>query len=168
MGQESRNRLIISHWIIISSIIKHSNSISSNFLSLFLKKTRRSTLIKTKFKISDDQTNIDKYRLAANITVYHILSKLILQRIIITLFGIPIEFPNQRKEKYSNRSINKELDFCGPESHLKESAISDLEFTSIFQVKEKKYSNRSINKEIGLLWFRESFEVKTISDLEYP
>ncbi len=26
------------------------------------------TFIKTKFKISDDQTNIDKYRLAANIT----------------------------------------------------------------------------------------------------
>ncbi len=41
--------------------------------------------------ISDDQTNIDKYRLAANITVYHILSKLILQRITITLFGIQIK-----------------------------------------------------------------------------
>ena len=26
------------------------------------------TFIKLKFKISDDQTNIDKYRLAANIT----------------------------------------------------------------------------------------------------
>ena len=44
------------------------------------------TFIKTKFKISEDQTNIDKYRLAANITVYHIISKLILQRIIITNF----------------------------------------------------------------------------------
>ncbi len=32
-------------------------------------------LIKTKFKISDDQTNIDKYRLAANIKEYHIISK---------------------------------------------------------------------------------------------
>ena len=30
--------------------------------------TRMTTFIKTKFKISDDQTNIDKYRLAANIT----------------------------------------------------------------------------------------------------
>ncbi len=39
------------------------------------------TFIKTKFKISDDHT---KYRLAANITEYHIISKLILQRIIIT------------------------------------------------------------------------------------
>ena len=27
-------------------------------------KTRMTTFIKTKFKISDDQTNIDKYRLA--------------------------------------------------------------------------------------------------------
>ena len=46
------------------------------------------TSIKTKFKISDDQTNIDKYRLyiAANITEYHIISKLILQRIIIPKF----------------------------------------------------------------------------------
>ena len=31
-----------------------------------------------KFKISDDQTNIDKYRLASNITEYHIISKSIL------------------------------------------------------------------------------------------
>ena len=34
------------------------------------------TFIKTKSKISDDET---KYRLAANITEYHIISKLILQ-----------------------------------------------------------------------------------------
>ncbi len=39
-----------------------------------------------KFKISDDQTNIDKYRITANITEYHIISKLILQQIIITNF----------------------------------------------------------------------------------
>ena len=37
------------------------------------------TFIKTKFKISD----INKYKLAANITEYHIISKLILLRIII-------------------------------------------------------------------------------------
>ena len=30
------------------------------------------TFIKTKFRVSDDQTNIDKYRLAANFTAYHI------------------------------------------------------------------------------------------------
>ena len=35
------------------------------------------TFIKTKCKKSDDQTNIDKYRLAANITEYYIISKLI-------------------------------------------------------------------------------------------
>ena len=29
--------------------------------------TRMTTFIKTKFNISDDQTNIDKYRLVANI-----------------------------------------------------------------------------------------------------
>ena len=67
------------------------------------------TFIKTKFNISDDQTNIDKYRLAANITEYHIILKLILQRIILWSsesfevkynigFGIPIEFPSQRKK----------------------------------------------------------------------
>ncbi len=56
--------------------------------------TRMTTFIKTKFKISDDQTNIDKYRLAANITEYHIISKLIVQPIIIT-------------------------NFCGSESHLR-------------------------------------------------
>ncbi len=44
----------------------------------FVYKTRMTTFIKTKFKISDDQSNIDKYRLPANITEYHIISKLIL------------------------------------------------------------------------------------------
>ena len=39
------------------------------------------TFIKTKFNISDDQTNIDKYGLAANITEYHIISKLILKKL---------------------------------------------------------------------------------------
>ena len=44
------------------------------------------TFIKTKINITDDQTNIDKYRLAANITEYDIISKLILLRIIIAKF----------------------------------------------------------------------------------
>ena len=61
--------------------------------------------IKTIFNISDNQTNIDKYRLAANITEYHIISKLISQRIIIT-------------------------NFCGSVSHLRKSTTSDLEFPS--------------------------------------
>ncbi len=52
------------------------------------------TFIKTKLEISDDQTNINKYRLAENIREHHIISKLILERII---------YPN----------------FCGPVSHLR-------------------------------------------------
>ena len=34
-----------------------------------------STFIKAKLKKSDDQTKIEKYRLAANITEYYIVSK---------------------------------------------------------------------------------------------
>ena len=44
------------------------------------------TFIKAKLKKSDDQTNIDKYRVAANITEYQIISKLIFLRIIIPNF----------------------------------------------------------------------------------
>ncbi len=45
------------------------------------------TIIKTKFKISDDQ-NINKSRLTANVREFHTASKLILQRIIIPKFMI--------------------------------------------------------------------------------
>ena len=45
--------------------------------------TRMTTFIKTKFKKSDIQTNIDKNRVPAE---YHILSKLIFLRIIILKF----------------------------------------------------------------------------------
>ena len=38
------------------------------------------------FKKSDDQTDIDKYRVTANITEYHNISKLIFLRIIIPKF----------------------------------------------------------------------------------
>ncbi len=44
------------------------------------------TFIKGKLKKSDNKTNIDKYRVAANITEYHITSKLIFSRIIIPKF----------------------------------------------------------------------------------
>ncbi len=71
----------------------HANYIlfgtSINYLSLYLSmkiSTIMTTFIKTKFKISDDKTNIYKYRLAANITEYRNISKLILQRIINTNF----------------------------------------------------------------------------------
>ena len=45
-------------------------------------KNKNDNIIKTRFKISDYQTNIEKYRQAANITEFHIISKLILQLII--------------------------------------------------------------------------------------
>ncbi len=47
-------------------------------------KKRMKTIIKTKIKKSDDQTNIDKCRVASNSTEYYILSKLIFLRIIIS------------------------------------------------------------------------------------
>ncbi len=62
-------------------------------LSLKYKVTRMTQFIKTKFKISDNQMNVDKYRIAANITEYHIISKLILQQIVIT------KFPSKRIRK---------------------------------------------------------------------
>ena len=52
----------------------------------YLHKNKNVTIIKTKFKKSNDQTNIYKYRVAANITEYHIISKLIFLRIIIPKF----------------------------------------------------------------------------------
>ncbi len=48
--------------------------------------TRMTTFIKTKFKRSDDQMKIYKYRVTANITEYHIITKLISLRIIINIF----------------------------------------------------------------------------------
>ena len=39
--------------------------------------------IKMKFKISDDQTNIEKYRLAANITEYHIITKFNMFKMVV-------------------------------------------------------------------------------------
>ena len=55
------------------------------------------TFIKTKMNISDDQTNIDKYRLAANITEYHMISKLTFLRIIIP----KLNYSMQKKCKMS-------------------------------------------------------------------
>ena len=48
------------------------------------------TFIQTKFKKSDDQTNIYKHKVAANITEYHIISKLIFLTIIIQKFTVKI------------------------------------------------------------------------------
>ena len=68
------------------------------------------TFIKTKFNISDYETNIDKYRLAVSITEY-LWFKFITANHYYKLvwssesfeikfnigFGIPIEFPSERK-----------------------------------------------------------------------
>ena len=87
--------------------------------------TRMTTFIKTNFKISDDQTNIDMYRLVANITVYHTISKLILQRIVIT-------------------------NFCGPVNHLRWSIISDLESPLNFQISKELFLFKSVHKQGNL------------------
>ena len=44
--------------------------------------------IKAQLKKSDGQTKIDKYRVAVNITEYHIIPKLIFPRIIILKFMV--------------------------------------------------------------------------------
>ncbi len=44
-------------------------------LDFHIIKTRMKTVMKTKLKKSDDLTNVNKYRVAANITEYHIISK---------------------------------------------------------------------------------------------
>ncbi len=49
-------------------------------------KTRITTFIKAKLKKLDDQSNIDKFRVAANIAEYHIISKLIFLGIITPKF----------------------------------------------------------------------------------
>ena len=48
--------------------------------------------LKAKLKKSIDQTNIDKYRVAANITEYQIISKLIFLRNIIPKFMMIVNY----------------------------------------------------------------------------
>ena len=132
------------------------------------------TFIKTKFNISDDQTNIDKYKLAANIIEYHIISKLILQRIIITNFYGPVShlrlstisdlnphrISNSKKFFLSNRSINKKLDFLVQWVIWGKGTVSHLESTSNFQVKGNFFFKSVHKQEIGHLGSSESFEVE--------
>ncbi len=79
-------------------------------------KTRMTTFIETKFKISNDQMNIDKYRLAANITEYHIeinhyneslLQIHVVQRVIFGKVQYQIWNPHQISNW--NRSRNNEI-----------------------------------------------------------
>ncbi len=55
------------------------------------------TFIKTNFKISDDQTNIDKYSSAANIKEYHNILELNYLVNYDIGFGIPNKFPVEKK-----------------------------------------------------------------------
>ena len=72
--------------------------------------------------------NIDKYRLAA----------------------IPIEFPNQKEKKnYSNHSIQKEMDFCGPESHLRK---VQYQIWNPHQISKSKKKNIEIGQETMKLY----------------
>ncbi len=63
--------------------------------------TRMTTFVKTKFKISEHQTNIDKYRLAASITELYPnqtwTGESFEEKYNIG-FGITIEFSCQRKK----------------------------------------------------------------------
>ncbi len=99
-------------------------------------------------------TNIDKYRLAANIlqTVhisYFIKINLATNHYYIDWNPGPSNFQIKEKKNYSNRSSNKEIGLLLSRKSFGESTISDFEPPSNFQVKEeKKYSNRSRNNEI--------------------
>ena len=59
------------------------------------------TCIKTKYKISDDQTNIVKYRIAVNITedkeIRLLWSSESFEGKYNIGFGIPMEFPSKKK-----------------------------------------------------------------------
>ena len=73
------------------------------------------TFIKAKLKKSDDQTSIDIYRLAANITEYHIIiSKLIIPKFMIRqLFHVKINMFITTIElhyTYTNRNHQTELE----------------------------------------------------------
>ncbi len=57
-------------------------------ISIIHRENKNGNIIKAKLKKSDNQTNIDKYRVAAKITEYHITSKLIFLRIILKFMMI--------------------------------------------------------------------------------
>ncbi len=67
---------------------KHGVELSYRIFPSDINLTRMTTFIKVKLNNADEQTNIYKYREAANTTEYHIISKLILLSIIILKFII--------------------------------------------------------------------------------
>ncbi len=59
--------------------------ISDNFTTINYNNNKNDNILENKvqdIRWSDDQKNIDKFRLAANITEYHIISKLMLSFLI--------------------------------------------------------------------------------------
>ena len=58
---------------IIINIILNNKHMYREAVLIFYNVTRMTTFIKAKLEKSDDQTNIDKYKEAANITEYHII-----------------------------------------------------------------------------------------------
>ena len=85
---ESVKRKFIEHNLFVTNKYKTTKWIFLHLhiylIELFL--TRMATFIKAKLKKSDDQTNIGNYRVAANITEYHVISKLFSLRIMIPKF----------------------------------------------------------------------------------
>ena len=82
---------------------------------------------------------------------------------------IQIKFPSKRKKIF--KSVHKKeirkLEFCGPESHLRDNTISDFESPSNFQVKEKKLfksvqkqRNYALIKNAKIVMFKWTFVVQ--------
>ena len=87
-------------------------------------KTKMTTFIKTKFKISEE--------------IGLLWSSQSFEESTISDLESPSNFQVKEEKNYSNRSINEEIGHLWSESGLRESTISDLESPSNFQVKEKK------------------------------
>ncbi len=60
------------------------------FCWVIIGKKRMTTFIKTKFNKSDDRTNIDKYREAANITEYHIIYSIFINYIKMSILQLTL------------------------------------------------------------------------------
>ena len=121
-------------------------------------KTRITTFIKTKVKISEDQTNIEvqisckyysiSYYIKFNLATNHCHKLLWSSEVKYNIgFWIPIKFPSQRRKIYSNQSRNNEIGlFLWSWQSFWESTILDFESPSNFQVKEKKLFKSVQNK----------------------
>ena len=126
-------------------------------------KSRMTTFIKTKFKISEEigllwssQSFEGKYHIGFGIPIEFSSQRkkifksvhkqgnwtFVVQTVIWgkyhIRFGIPIEFPSQRKKNYSNQSRKNENGLLWSGQSFGESTISNCESQSKFQVKEKK------------------------------